>query len=153
MITYQTRDITGVKRGIVCHGVNCQGKMGSGVALAIRNKWPLAYEGYMLNPTGTEMLGQCNMVNVDESIHERIFVANCYTQFKYGRDGKKYADVFAIRTSLSQAYKWANFYHHHIFMPKIGCGLGGLDWDKEVLPIIEDLDASYEDVDTFVCSL
>ena len=26
-------------------------------------------------------------------------------------------------------------------MPKIGCGLGGLDWDTEVKPIVEKLSA------------
>ena len=153
MITYQTRDITKVKMGIVCHGVNCRGKMGSGVALAIRNKWPMVYESYSKGPTGQNALGRCDMVNVDESVHEKLFVANCYTQLNYGSNGAKYADVYAIRRSLSEAYKWANYYHHNIFIPKIGCGLGGLDWDKEVLPIIEELDDSYDDVSTIVCSL
>lgn len=31
------------KNGIICHQVNCQGKMNSGVAKAIREKYPRVY--------------------------------------------------------------------------------------------------------------
>ena len=153
MITYQQRDITNVKIGIVAHGVNCQLKMGSGVALAIRKQWPGAYDAYMKGPQGKAALGQGIVVNVDGSVHERLFVANCYTQFNYGSDGAIYADRDAIRSSLKEAYKWATFYHLNVFMPKIGCGLGGLDWDVDVLPIVTEVDDLFEDVNTFVCSL
>ena len=32
---------------VICHQVNCQGKMNSGVAKAIRNKYPRVYEEYV----------------------------------------------------------------------------------------------------------
>ena len=31
----------------ICHQVNCQGKMNSGVAKAIRDKWPEVYIQYL----------------------------------------------------------------------------------------------------------
>ena len=29
-----------------CHQVNCQGKMGSGIAKSIKEKWPIVYKEY-----------------------------------------------------------------------------------------------------------
>ena len=29
-----------------CHQVNCQGRMGSGIAKAIKEKWPVVYSEY-----------------------------------------------------------------------------------------------------------
>ena len=31
----------------ICHQVNCQGRMASGIAKSIREKWPEVYEAYM----------------------------------------------------------------------------------------------------------
>ena len=31
---------------IICHQVNCQGKMNSGIAKQIREKWPVVYKKY-----------------------------------------------------------------------------------------------------------
>ena len=39
-------DITKSNADYICHQVNCQGVMGSGVAKAIRDKWPQVYEEY-----------------------------------------------------------------------------------------------------------
>lgn len=153
MITYHQRDVTEITKGIIAHGVNCQLKMGSGVALAIRSKWPTVYDVYMKGPSGKKALGECFVINVDGSVHEQLFVANCYTQLNYGSDGAIYADKDAIRRSLKETHKWANYYHLNVFMPTIGCGLGGLDWDVDVLPIIEEIDELYEDVNTIVCTL
>ena len=44
MIRYIKGDITKSNCDIICHQVNCQGKMNSGVAKAIRAKWPKVYE-------------------------------------------------------------------------------------------------------------
>ena len=153
MIEYQTRDITTVKMGMICHGVNCQGVMGSGVARAIRDKWNSVYVRYTSGPTGKRTLGSCDVINANGSEQENLFVANCYTQLNYGKDGAIYADREAIRASLSEAYRMANYYHLHVFMPKIGCGLGGLDWEVDVLPIVEEMDNTFSEVNTIVCVL
>ena len=39
-------DITNSKANYICHQVNCQGAMNSGVAKAIREKWPRVYKAY-----------------------------------------------------------------------------------------------------------
>jgi O-acetyl-ADP-ribose deacetylase (regulator of RNase III) len=133
-VEYIKQDVTRVGMGIVAHGVNCQHKMGSGVAKAIRRKWPQVYQSYMNHPKGKVMLGCCALVPIDEG-RDDLFVANLYTQQFYGYGGGKYADTTSIETSLSQCAIYADMYDLPIFMPRIGCGLGGLKWD-DVEPIV-----------------
>ena len=44
---YENSDLTYSNAEMICHQVNCQGKMGSGVAKAIKEKFPTAYQMYM----------------------------------------------------------------------------------------------------------
>lgn len=133
MITYIQGDITKVDHGIVAHGVNCQGAMGSGVAKAIKEKWPKVYDEFKSEPTGRTMLGQARLIKVAP----KIWVANCYTQLYYGRDGRKYASADAIEQSLETVCALAENLGYPVHLPKIGAGLGGLDWETEVLPVIK----------------
>ncbi len=138
-------DITKVKTGIVAHGVNCQGAMGSGVAKAIKEKWPVIFEEFKKQDTGKKMLGRAHLI----PIAPKLWVANCYTQQYYGRDGKKYASIDAITESMDKVFNFASHNDLIVSMPKIGCGLGGLSWDKEVVMVIGEL-ASKHDVEVHV---
>ena len=136
-------DITTVKQGIIAHGVNCQGVMGSGVAKAIKEKWPLAYteyrKTYEAHKDVGDLLGRVNVVQVDNG----IVVANCFTQEFYGRDGKRYASLKAIEESLDRIMRYAYNNAQPFHMVKIGCGLGGCDWDTEVLPITAEMSTKH----------
>jgi O-acetyl-ADP-ribose deacetylase (regulator of RNase III) len=136
------KDITEVDRGLVVHGVNCQGVMGSGVALAIKNKWPNIYEEFKSYGKGEHLLGISHIIRIPE--RNDLYVANCYTQVNYGRDGKRYASPEAIRKALDGVFFFAKHYGLHIHSPQIGCGLGGLNWDNEVKPIYESLMERYD---------
>ena len=146
MIKYEHKDITTVEVGIIAHGVNCQSAMGSGVAKAIKTRWPRIYEGYMAHPDGKEALGSAHIMMVGEV----LWVANCYTQEFYGPGDRKYASVDAIRESLESVFMFAQYMGVPVYLPKIGAGLGGLDWELEVEPIINELHEQY-DVHTTVC--
>ena len=39
-------NLLNIRSGVICHQVNCIGAMGAGLALQIRNKWPIVYEKY-----------------------------------------------------------------------------------------------------------
>lgn len=126
--------------------------MGSGVALAIKTKWPSIYEAYMNAPKGRSMLGSSQIIDVSND--ESLFVANCYTQEFYGPGDKKYADRKAIVTCLNDVFTFARYHDNlPVWLPKIGAGLGGLDWETEVLPIVDYMDTHYDEIDTYVCEL
>jgi len=149
MINYIKKDITTVEKGVVCHGVNCQQTMGSGVAKAIKEKWPIIYDIYMTKAKGKHMLGVADVVPIKED----LYVANCYTQVFYGYGGGRYASPDAIRSCLADMVVHADYHEIPLYMPKIGCGLGGLDWDREVRPIIEKLDEFFGSIEINVCEL
>lgn len=138
---------------IIAHQVNCQGKMGSGVALQVRNKYPNVYNRY-IEVSSPDMLGQIQMVPVDSkwnefdcgSIvipHDEKFVCNMFAQNKYGYDGKLYTDIGALEECFTKLY-WTiheknNNFMSKIAMPyKVGCCRGGANW-AEVYKMIEDI--------------
>ena len=146
-IEYLSLDVTTITHGVVAHGCNCQGKMGAGVALSVKNRWPRAYNDYVeavrsVGKNRERLLGHCQIVPIAETEWSRLYVANCFTQLHYGRLAKQYASVDAIASSLSAAADVANRFDIPMYMTKIGCSLGGLDWDTQVLPIAEQIAAS-----------
>lgn len=147
MIVFENKDITTVEKGIIAHGVNCQGAMGSGVALALKNKWPMVYDQYKSLPTGKSMLGSCDFVDVEVG----LVVANCYTQNLYGYGGGRYASVDAIKESMLRVYQLAMVDKCHVYLPKIGCARGGLSWENDVLPILTHWEIVFNDILTVVC--
>ena len=143
----------------ICHQVNCQGRMGSGIAKAIRDKWPVVYTEYINKYKETQdkvlrdcgsfefmpdvsevLLGQIQLVDVSE----KQSVINMFAQQFYGYDGQRYTSYDAFDTCI-QAIK------EHIpkgssigFPYKIGCGLGGANW-RVIHAMIEDaLDEDYD---------
>jgi O-acetyl-ADP-ribose deacetylase (regulator of RNase III) len=150
VIIYKEMDATGINQGVIAHGVNCQHKMASGIAKTIREKFPSAYEGYMRMPRGKQMLGIAHIINQGDD----LYVANCYTQEYYGRDGGRYADPEAIETAIrSVVVHSVAMGGLPVFLPRIGCGLGGLDWDQDVLPGIQRVADDFPSIDIIVCDL
>lgn len=152
---YETKNITEIETGIIAHGVNCQCRMGSGVALAIRNKWPKAYDSYIAVPKEIQhkFLGTAMIVMVGEFEDENpLYVANCFTQLNYGRDNFKYASPDAISSSLEQCFIFGITKGLDLYIPKIGAGLGGLSWEIDVEPGILKLEDHYK-TECTVCVL
>ena len=152
MIEYLKKDVTTVEMGIIAHGVNCQHAMGSGVAGAIRAKWPIVYDKYILQPKGKAMLGVCHMVRIYEG-RDDLFVANCYTQHMYGYGGGPYADAQSVMFAFDVLGRQAYYLNLPVYLPPIGCGLGGLNWERDVKSILERTAEKYERVNFYVCDI
>lgn len=163
MIHFIQHDVTKTTYGVVAHGCNCQGVMGSGVALAIRQRWPLVFQRYQSfvaayrkdhHPNMSGLLGTQQIINVTEPLmpQNSLFVANLFTQEYFGRDGKAYADLTAIGRSLDATLAFCKGAQLPLYLPRIGCGLGGLSWDSQVGPLLAGLVEEYN-VEVFVCDL
>ena len=101
----------------IAHCVNNQHKMRSGVAKAIREKYPKAYDDYM-----SSKLGMGNVIVSTNTPHNIIHIVG---QDHYGYDGKQYVDYVALRKGIKTINKHI---HEPVAFPKIGCGLAGGDW-------------------------
>jgi len=115
---------------ILCHQVNCQGVMGSGVAYQVRRIYPHVYQQYreFVQKIGDadELLGHCQIVP-SNGMFPRHDIANLFAQKFYGTDGKKYTSDKAFEQALrnlslmSQGRPLA-------FPYLIGCNRGGGSW-------------------------
>lgn len=109
---------------IIAHGVNCRAAIGSGVAGQIARLFPSAKSEYLrkFKEDGWR-LGDVQFVFVEDKI-----IANCATQYDYGRSGV-YVDYEAVASCLNKVFEFASAGSCGVAIPKIGTGLGGGDWD------------------------
>lgn len=132
---------------IICHQVNCQGVMGSGVAKEVRERYPVAYEHYKklcdkYKEHTDALLGDAQIVPADDAFSR--YIANCFGQDKYGYDGAQYTSVDALKIAFANVADVARKTHLKVAMPyKIGCCRGGANWN-EVKKII---DVTFQGVD------
>ncbi len=135
MIKYKIGDITEAEENIICHQVNCQGKMNSGVAKAIRKKWPVVYDKYITHCKilpDEKLLGEIQIISLSYKD-----IVNMFSQNLYGYDGKQYTSYDAFMRCLSQIkfnYDPQSEFTTIAFPYKIGCVRGGASW-----PIIQEM--------------
>jgi O-acetyl-ADP-ribose deacetylase (regulator of RNase III) len=138
-------NILDVENSLICHQVNCQGVMGAGLAQQIRDEWPEVHESYK------------QKIKQYEFYHNRIFgfvdtsfllgaidavpvthgncVINMFGQDNYGRQQQQ-TSYKALHDCLlelkNRIYQVGGEYEKKVvcFPYKIGCGLGGGDWEK-----------------------
>ena len=123
-IIYKQGNLLECTEDVIVHGCNAQGKMGSGVAKAIREKYPEAYNAYKAEYDNHWLL----VGEVIGAYSGDKLILNAITQTHYGRDKNRvYVDYDAVRT----AFKFINEHcdYPSIAMPKIGAGLANGDWN------------------------
>lgn len=152
MIKYINKNITSIQYGVVAHGVNCRSVMGSGVALAIKNKWAVVYKEYLrvCHNQPKDLLGLSQAVEITP---DELYVMNCFTQLTYGNDGRKYADLSAVSDTISHIASFAAYKQLPVYIPKIGCKRGGLSWDNEVKSILESIAEEYPELEFYVVDI
>jgi len=148
-IIYKKGNLLEAPERCLLQGTNCQGVMGSGVAKAIREKYPEVYPPYRkkFEEEGLR-LGETIWV----MCHDGKIVVNCNTQEFYGKDGRRYVDYDAVRKVMKNVN--ANFalnqtvesyrdlmgeYGDSVALPKLGAGLGGGSWEIIEAIIEEEL--------------
>jgi O-acetyl-ADP-ribose deacetylase (regulator of RNase III) len=136
------QDITKETSGIVIHGVNAQGAMGSGVAAYIRSAWPKVFHSYISFLTKHGSKGSLGKVDFCR-ISDNLYVGNCFTQEFFGGDGKRYANIEYVESCLVEVFEFAKKNSLEIKSPMIGSGLGGLSWENEVKPLFESINKKY----------
>jgi O-acetyl-ADP-ribose deacetylase (regulator of RNase III) len=118
-----------VKAGHIVHGCNSLGVMGSGVALAIRNMYPGAYETYRatFDDEGLEMGWAYPYCPTTD-----LVIWNAITQEFCGSDGRRYVSYDAVANAFEEINETVNEFDlipKEIHIPLIGAGLGGGNWE------------------------
>lgn len=131
-IEYRKGDLLQSDVRHIVHGCNAQGVMGSGIAKAIRAKYPSAYQDYndMYNSVGLNLGDICISVQDDQKI-----IYNAITQQNYGRDANV---VYVSYWAIAEVFR--KIEQHgvgEIGLPMIGAGLANGDWNV-ISAIIEN---------------
>ncbi|GAA3717323.1 hypothetical protein GCM10022399_37420 [Terrabacter ginsenosidimutans] len=126
------------------HGCNTAGSMSGGIARQVRDRWPDLYAEYaQLCRTGQFRLGSFQVVDVGD-----ILVYNLATQRNPGPD----ASLEAIRSAVAAAlYDVAQRGIGELGVPRLGAGIGGLEW-RAVEAVLRDC-ARASPVDLIVVAL
>lgn len=146
MIETRYGDILKEAKGILVHGCNAQGVMGSGIAKQVKKMYPEAYDAYKAKESRE---GLVLSEYSGRWVESDKYICNLITQKYFGRDGKVYASLDAIREGFK--YIVASCEEHNnnprnklepqvncINFPLIGCGLGGLNWE-DVSKVIDEV--------------
>lgn len=137
-------DMFSSKADILCHQVNCMGRMGSGIAKTVRKKFPTVYNEYMNlchsdGVTPDNLLGYVQFVKCGTQI-----IANLFAQRNYGYDGELYTSYAAFQNCLRQIREKYPPGTSIAFPYGIGCGLGGGQWSIIARIVEAELSADYE---------
>ena len=135
-IAYIEGDVVDISCDIILHQVNCKGIMGSGVALAVRQKYPNVYEDYVkltskFTGQSNGLLGYTQYVGTPDN----KIVANMFTQDGLG-GGKRHTEYDHMKTALTKLN--TDYPGKTVALPyKMGSDRGGGEWSK-VLELIKE---------------
>lgn len=122
-------NILNVKSGIICHAVNCRGRMDAGIAKELREKYPKIYQDYIYflkteNDLPSDALGKISITTIDTN----LVVASLFTQLGVSKVGRS-TDYEALAKSLEVLNQYSVGMNKKIYVPeKMSCVNGGADW-------------------------
>jgi O-acetyl-ADP-ribose deacetylase (regulator of RNase III) len=105
------------------HGCNCAGAMGAGIAIEFKRRWPVMFDEYAARCAD----GRFGLGDVFVWSDGATTIYNLGTQAHW----KKKAQLPALAKSLRKMVELATHAGiARIGLPRIGAGLGGLDWTR-----------------------
>jgi O-acetyl-ADP-ribose deacetylase (regulator of RNase III) len=131
-IKTQIGNLLHVTSGHIVHGCNAQGVMGSGVALAVKQTYPVAFDDYMkVYNAGNLVLGQA----LPTPVSHTLIVWNAVTQNLYG-GGVRQVSYDAVQTCFQDVNDFIKISLAHgsicpaeVHIPLIGAARGGGNWE------------------------
>jgi putative DNA methylase len=143
MLRFTTGDMFETPADIRVNTVNCVGVMGAGVALAFKERYPEMFRDYQKAcKAGHVQPGKLHVWKKSAA----DWVINFPTK-RHWREKSRYEDIelglVALREYLSHQGKV------RLNLPALGCGHGGLDWDRVSAMIREKLDGLEADITVF----
>lgn len=132
MVVYRAGDLFEFTEDVLAHGCNTSGGFGAGVAAGVARRWPQVRLAYLRAiADGRLQLGDVQLVHIDGRPLGRtgVVVANMMTQERYGGPGRR-LDYGALERAITRLVAWSAQRNCSVAMPRVGCGLGGGDWER-----------------------
>lgn len=137
------------KADVIVHQTNCLGVMGSGVAFAIKEKYPRVFEQYRKAYTnGLLKLGMCQVVHTNPNADDDRLVANLCGQESFGGDKRNtnYEGIYVALEKLA-SYCNQNSLKSVAFPYKMSSDRGGANWNiikSMIESVFKDSDITIE---------
>nr|WP_324259027.1 macro domain-containing protein [Cellvibrio fontiphilus] len=133
MIEFVAGDFFEFEADVRVNTVNCVGVMGAGVALAFKNKYPEMFKDYQFQcKSGVVRPGMPMVWRTRDMFSKNVEIINFPTK-KHWRNPSRYEYIEIGLQWLSAYLKEKK--NLTITLPALGCGHGGLDWER-VKPMI-----------------
>lgn len=142
MIEYKTGDILGERSQALVNTVNCVGVMGRGVALQFKKAFPDNFKAYEQACKLGKVVPGTMFVHETNSPTNPRFIINFPTK-RHWRGNSRIEDIESGLRALVSDLRRLSI--ESVAIPALGCGLGGLDWNR-VRPLIETAFADLPDV-------
>ena len=142
MIEFQQGDILHADAEALVNTVNCVGIMGRGIALQFRKEFPENYKVYKAVCDRRELQPGKMLVFDLNRLENPRFIINFPTK-RHWRSKSRIEDIQSGLVALIEEVGKRKI--KSIALPPLGCGLGGLDWNK-VRPLIEQAFKDLPDV-------
>lgn len=141
-------DLMNSTADIIAHQVNAIGGFGSGVAKAVKERYPRVCEQYKnAVDKGLMKLGMCQVVKTNPGKEDNRLVANLCGQETYGYDGKRYTNYEGIYVALEKLAKYcAEKDIKSVAFPwNMSSDRGGADW-MVIVSMIESVFKGNDDI-------
>lgn len=133
-------DLFNSEADAIGHGTNTHGLMGAGIAVLFRRKHPAMYERYReLCEIFGDDLGGSTFLYFDEQPGTNLsysYIANIFSQKAPGANATVELLIDGLKDAYAALWGEQEVEEPHIAIPLIGCGIGGLDWDRDVHPAL-----------------
>lgn len=120
----------------IVNPVNCVGVMGRGLAQQFKTRHPENYTAYTQACDACEVQSGKMFIHAHSSLFSPKFIINFPTK-QHWRNDSRIEDIDAGLHDLARTIKRHEI--QSIAIPSLGCGLGGLSWDNQVRPLIEQV--------------
>lgn len=134
MITKIVGNLLDITSGVIVHGCNAHGVMGSGFAKQVKTQFPKAFAAYRHDFEKPIVAGWVDRLGTYTwaQVSQDKYIINAITQRDYGRDPNVvYVDYDALERAfigLATGVLKDKVKQLGVHFPLIGCGLANGDW-------------------------
>lgn len=146
MIQFMTGNLLHADTEALVNPVNCEGVMGAGLALHMKQKFPENFEAYRQACRRSEVQPGQMFVFQTGSLANPKYIVNFPTKRKW-RENSRIEDIESGLGALVSAL--LQFGVSSVAIPPLGCGLGRLSW-HDVRPLIVDRFQAYPELNVLI---
>lgn len=119
--------------------VNCVGVMGKGLALQTAQRYPQVLAPYrQMCRDGILVPGRPQVISVSETQNLVMFPTK-----EHWRNASRIEWICEGFQCL--------YIQGSVAIPRLGCGLGGLSWEGQVLPVVRHWIQSHPEIEAYLC--